>query len=101
MNRTIKVATVQRYHYESHAQFEAHLAAVLDAYNFAKRLKTFSGLQSSGSGGLRPRPLIAPRELRCSELETVSRVQRHQTGKDLIDTGFHLGSWSDCTFARR
>lgn len=44
MNRTIKEATVRRYHYESRAQLEAHLAAFLGAYNFAKRLKTLKGL---------------------------------------------------------
>ena len=44
MNRTLKEATVRRYHYENHRQLEDHLAAFLDAYNFAKRLKTLSGL---------------------------------------------------------
>lgn len=33
-------ATVRRYQYETHQQLEDHLAAYLDAYNFAKRLKT-------------------------------------------------------------
>ena len=44
MNRTLKEATVRRYHYDSHQQLEDHLAAFLDAYNFAKRLKTLRGL---------------------------------------------------------
>jgi transposase InsO family protein len=44
MNRTLKEATVRRYHYESHRQLEDHLAAFLDAYNFARRLKTLRGL---------------------------------------------------------
>jgi transposase InsO family protein len=44
MNRTIKDATVRRYHYGSRQQLEAHLSAFLDAYNFAKRLKTLNGL---------------------------------------------------------
>lgn len=44
MNRTIKEATVRRYHYDSHDQLRTHLAAFLDAYNFAKRLKTLHGL---------------------------------------------------------
>ena len=44
MNRTIKDATVKRYHYESHKQIRSHLADYLDAYNFARRLKTLSGL---------------------------------------------------------
>jgi transposase InsO family protein len=44
MNRTLKEATVRRYHYDTHQQLEDHLAAFLDAYNFAKRLKTLAGL---------------------------------------------------------
>jgi transposase InsO family protein len=44
MNRTIKEATVRRYHYATREQLETHLAAFLDAYNFAKRLKTLKGL---------------------------------------------------------
>jgi hypothetical protein len=39
MNRTLKEATVRRYHYATHQQLREHLAAFLDAYNFAKRLK--------------------------------------------------------------
>src|SRR5512134_2384355 len=38
MNRTLKEATVRRYHYETHRQLEDHLAAFLDGYNFARRL---------------------------------------------------------------
>jgi hypothetical protein len=44
MNRTLKEATVRRYYYSSHQQLRAHLAAFLDAYNFAKRLKALTGL---------------------------------------------------------
>ena len=44
MNRTIKEATVQRYHYDSHDQLRAHLCNFVDAYNFARRLKTLKGL---------------------------------------------------------
>ena len=44
MNRTLKEATVRRYHYDSHDQLRKHLAAFLAAYNFAKRLKTLRGL---------------------------------------------------------
>ena len=44
MNRTLKEATVRRYYYESHDQLRKHLAAFVDAYNFAKRLKTLKGL---------------------------------------------------------
>ena len=44
MNRTIKEATVKRYHYDSHEQLEAHLADFVSAYNFGRRLKTLKGL---------------------------------------------------------
>ena len=44
MNRTIKDATVKRYHYESHDQLRIHLCDFLDVYNFARRLKTLNGL---------------------------------------------------------
>jgi transposase InsO family protein len=44
MNRTIKEATVRRYYYESHDRLRAHLATFLDAYNYARRLKTLNGL---------------------------------------------------------
>ncbi len=40
MNRTIKEATVRRYHYDSHDQLRQHLADFVAAYNFARRLKT-------------------------------------------------------------
>jgi len=36
-------ATVKRFHYDSHDQVRTHLADFLAAYNFARRLKTFSG----------------------------------------------------------
>ena len=44
MNRTLKEATVRRYHYETHDQLREHLENFLAAYNFAKRLKTLRGL---------------------------------------------------------
>lgn len=44
MNRTLKEATVKRFHYETHDKLRAHLKNFLDAYNFAKRLKTLRGL---------------------------------------------------------
>ncbi len=44
MNRTIKDATVKRYHYDDHLQFETHLADFIDAYNYGRRLKTLKGL---------------------------------------------------------
>lgn len=44
MNRTIKEATVQRYHYRSHQQLQSHLTDFIGAYNYARRLKTLRGL---------------------------------------------------------
>ena len=44
MNRTIKEATVRRYYYDNHDRLRDHLADFLNAYNFAKRLKTLKGL---------------------------------------------------------
>jgi transposase-like protein len=44
MNRTIKEATVKRFHYDGHQQFETHLADFISAYNFGRRLKTLKGL---------------------------------------------------------
>ena len=44
MNRTIKEATVKRYHYDRHEQLESHLADFINAYNYGRRLKTLKGL---------------------------------------------------------
>ena len=44
MNRTIKDATVKRSCYETHEQLRAHLHDFVEAYNFARRLKTLRGL---------------------------------------------------------
>ena len=44
MNRTLKEATVRRYHYDSQSQLREHLDDFVDAYNFGKRLKTLNGM---------------------------------------------------------
>jgi transposase InsO family protein len=44
MNRTIKEATVQRYHYDDHRQLRRHLDDFVAAYNFGRRLNTLKGL---------------------------------------------------------
>lgn len=44
MNRTIKDATVKRFHYDDHEQLRTHLASFIRAYNFGRRLKTLKGL---------------------------------------------------------
>jgi hypothetical protein len=46
MNRTIKHASVKRFHYETHDQLRAHLTNFVAAYNFAKRFKALQGLTS-------------------------------------------------------
>jgi hypothetical protein len=42
-SRTIKEATVKRFHYESHDQLRVHLADFMAAYNCARWLKTLGG----------------------------------------------------------
>ncbi len=44
MNRTIKEATVQRFHYATHDELRTHLADFVAAHNFGRRLKTLRGL---------------------------------------------------------
>ncbi len=44
MNRTLKEATVKRYHYDNHDQLRRHLCDFVAAYNFARRLKALKGL---------------------------------------------------------
>lgn len=43
-NRTIKDATVKRFHNDDHDKLRTHLADFMAAYNFARRLKTLGGL---------------------------------------------------------
>src|SRR5512134_3837025 len=44
LNRTIKDATVRRFHYDNHHQLRRNLQDFIDAYNFGRRLKTLKGL---------------------------------------------------------
>ncbi len=44
MNRTIKVATVKRYHCDSHRPLEPNPHDLIDAYNFARQLKALKVL---------------------------------------------------------
>ncbi|GGJ02477.1 IS481 family transposase [Neoroseomonas lacus] len=44
MNRTIKDATVKRFHYDSHDQLSRHLDDFVAAYNFGRCLKRLRGL---------------------------------------------------------
>jgi hypothetical protein len=43
MNRTLKEAPVQRYHYQTTAEVNTHLQSFLLAYKHAKRFQTFAG----------------------------------------------------------
>ena len=43
MNRTIKTATTYRYFYSTMSQLNNHLNSWLNAYNFARMLKTLNG----------------------------------------------------------
>ncbi len=44
MNRTVKAATVKRFHCDTYDQLRTHLADFLAAYNYARRLKMLSCL---------------------------------------------------------
>ena len=44
MNRTLKEATVKRFHYDTHDQLRSHLGDFVSAYNFGRRLKILKGL---------------------------------------------------------
>lgn len=44
MDRTLKEATAQRFHYQTTQELNEHLPAFLLAYSHAKRLKTLRGL---------------------------------------------------------
>lgn len=46
MNRTLKLATVHRYYYDTHQLLQEHLQTFLMAYNLAKRLKNLGDLTS-------------------------------------------------------
>ena len=44
INKTIKDATVKKYYYDNHKKLQNHLNIFLNAYNYAKPLKTLKGL---------------------------------------------------------
>ena len=43
-NRTIKEATMKRFHYDNHEQLRGHLTNFISDYNFGRRLKALKGL---------------------------------------------------------
>lgn len=76
MNRTLKEATVKRYHYERHEQLREHLQLFVDAYDHARRLKTLRGL--------------TPYEYVCSawtKRQNSSELIRYTTFRDHTSSG--------------
>jgi hypothetical protein len=71
LNRTIKEATVQRYHYESHDQLRTHLGDFIAACNLVKRLKTLGGSLFASSavdaGKKNPADLLSIRSIKCRD----------------------------------
>ncbi len=43
MNRTLKEATVRRYHDTSHAHLRRHVANLVNVHNYARRLRPLKG----------------------------------------------------------
>ena len=76
--RTVTEATVRRYHYENRKQIETHLTAFLNAYNFAKRLKTPGGLTPfeaiCKAWGVEPKRFLRDPDLLASGLNTKPRA---------------------------
>ena len=56
MNRTIKDATVKRFHYDSHDQLRRHLDDFVAAYNFARRLSVCAASRLTSSSA-KPGPI--------------------------------------------
>jgi len=52
MNRTIKEATVKRFHYESHGQLRTHLADFMTAYSLPAGLRAQPVIKFCLFGGL-------------------------------------------------
>ena len=61
MNRTIKEATVQRFHYQTTDELTEPLQAFVLACNHAKRLQTLRGLTPPGFGCAQCPPYSHPR----------------------------------------
>jgi hypothetical protein len=49
MNRVIKEATVKRYFYETYDELRNHPHDFVEAYDFARKLKTLKGPPLTGS----------------------------------------------------
>ncbi len=55
MNRTLKNATVRRFHYETHDQLRSHLADFVGAYNFGRRLSSTLAIRRLGKARMQCR----------------------------------------------
>lgn len=71
MNRTIKEASVRCFHYDGYEQRQAHLSSFIQAYNFAKRLKTLEASlpmsSSAGPGQLNRHDSLSTRSIKCRD----------------------------------
>jgi hypothetical protein len=82
MNRTIKEATVKRFHYGSHDQLRGHRQTFVSAYNFGRRLQTLRGLTlriDLQSLDKRPQPIhaeFAPSNAGTKHLARLARRSR-------------------------
>src|SRR6516165_8482 len=95
MNRTIKAATVKRYFYETHDQLRAHLRDFVNAYNFARRLKTLRGLT--------PYEFVCKAWTSQPERFTISPLQK-MPGLNTVGTEVSRGDcagWTPCGGMRR
>ena len=69
MSRTIKDATVERYHHERHDELRRHLQMVVDAYNYGRRLKILRG---------------------CTPYEFVYQARTKQPDRFRLDLSHHI-----------
>jgi len=72
MNRTIKDATVKRFHDDPNDQFRSRLADFINAHNLGRRFKTLKGPAVTGA---------KPRARRCG-------IVRHNDQRGQISAGF-------------
>ena len=89
MNRTIKDATVKRFHYDDHDQLRRHLADFVAADNFGRRLKTLKGLT--------PYEFICKRWTTEPERFTLNPLQQ-MPGLNIYLSGWAAGRLSNRSF---
>ena len=92
MNRTIKEATVNRYHYDDHNQLRQHLSDFVNAYNFGRRLKTLKGLS--------PYEFICKRRTSESKRFTINPLQQTPALNTLVRLRITIGSIQTLSAAR-